>query len=67
MSAAARVKNASGSDRAPRGVYVITPDWTDTQRLEYAVSAAIRGGAGAIQYRNKSASATLRREQAEAL
>src|SRR5262245_9304706 len=67
MSAAARVKNAVASDRAPRGVYVITPDWTDTQRLEHAVSAAIRGGAGAIQYRNKSASATLRREQAEAL
>jgi len=67
MSAVARVKNAAGSGRAPRGVYVITPDWADTQRLERAVSAAIRGGAGAIQYRNKSASAGLRREQAEAL
>jgi thiamine-phosphate pyrophosphorylase len=52
---------------APRGIYVITPDWTNTQRLEAAVSAAIRGGAGAIQYRNKSASADLRREQAHAL
>jgi len=67
MSAAARVKNAVGSDRAPRGVYVITPDWADTQRLERAVAAAIRGGAGAIQYRNKSVSTALRREQAEAL
>jgi thiamine-phosphate pyrophosphorylase len=67
MSAVARVKNASWGDRAPRGVYVITPDWPDTQRLEHAVAAAIRGGASAIQYRNKSASAALRREQAEAL
>jgi thiamine-phosphate pyrophosphorylase len=52
---------------APCGIYVITPDWADTQRLEAAVSAAIRGGAGAIQYRNKSAPAGLRREQADAL
>ena len=53
--------------RVPRGIYVITPDWADTQRLETMVSAAIRGGAGAIQYRNKSAPATLQREQAAAL
>ena len=52
---------------APRGVYVITPDWTDTARLSAAVAGAIRGGAGAVQYRNKAASAALRAEQAEAL
>jgi thiamine-phosphate pyrophosphorylase len=53
--------------RVPRGLYLITPDWPDTQRLQATVAAAIRGGAGAIQYRNKSASMALRREQARLL
>jgi thiamine-phosphate pyrophosphorylase len=52
---------------APRGIYVITPDWTDTARLTAAVAGAIRGGAGAVQYRNKTAPALLRAEQARAL
>lgn len=51
----------------PHGVYVITPDWSDTVRLEAAVAAAIRGGAGAVQYRNKTAAASLRAEQARIL
>ncbi len=58
---------SSTSADAPRGVYVITPDWNDTTRLVAAVLAAIRGGAGAVQYRNKSASSGLREEQASAL
>src|ERR1700752_5340668 len=65
--AATRVSTATDRDRVPRGIYLITPDWTDTQRLQSAVAAAIRGGAGAIQYRNKSARAELRREQGHAL
>jgi thiamine-phosphate pyrophosphorylase len=48
-------------------VYIITPDWSDAQRLQSAVAAAIRGGAAAVQYRNKAAPATLQREQAEML
>jgi len=64
---AANANTALESGRAPRGVYVITPEWSDTQKLVAAVSAAIRGGAGAVQYRNKSALTRLRREQAEAL
>ncbi|HTT11159.1 MAG TPA: thiamine phosphate synthase [Burkholderiaceae bacterium] len=59
--------NSAERDRAPRGIYVITPDWADTQRLVAAVTAAIRGGAAAVQYRNKAASLALQREQAEAL
>ncbi len=51
----------------PSGIYVITPDWADTARLVAAVAAALRGGAGALQYRNKTASAALQREQAAAL
>lgn len=55
-----------GDRRAPRGVYLITPDWADTQRLVDAVAAAVRGGVGAVQYRNKPALPSLRLEQAQA-
>jgi thiamine-phosphate pyrophosphorylase len=48
----------------PNGVYLITPDWSDTARLLAAVAGAMRGGVAAVQYRNKAASAGLRREQA---
>jgi thiamine-phosphate pyrophosphorylase len=58
---------AERPDRVPRGVYLITPDWANTDRLETVVAAAIRGGAAAIQYRNKSAGADLRRAQSRAL
>lgn len=64
---ATTANSAVQDERVPRGVYLITPEWVDTVRLVSAVSAAIRGGAGAVQYRSKSATATLRREQAEAL
>ena len=49
------------------GLYALTPDEIDTQRLVAQVSAAIDGGASAVQYRNKTASEPLRREQAQAL
>lgn len=51
----------------PRGLYAITPEWDDTARLSDAVSAAVRGGAVLVQYRNKPASPALRRRQGEAL
>lgn len=51
----------------PVGIYLITPDWADTRRLCNVVAAAIRGGVGAVQYRNKTATGILRREQAFAL
>ena len=50
-----------------RGLYAVTPDERDTARLCVKVGAAIDGGATAVQYRNKSADASLRREQAQAL
>ena len=50
-----------------RGLYAVTPDTADTTRLAAFVTAAIDGGASAIQYRNKIASPALRREQAQAL
>lgn len=49
------------------GLYAITPDEADTRKLTEQVRAALGGGARLLQYRNKTASAALRREQAQAL
>jgi len=51
----------------PRGLCALTPDEADTRALVARVRAAVAGGAAAVQYRNKSANPTLRREQAAAL
>lgn len=51
----------------PAGVYLLTPDWSDTARLLDAVGAALAAGVRWVQYRNKSADAWLRRSQARAL
>lgn len=53
--------------RPLRGLYAITPDEPDTARLLARVQPAIEAGAALLQYRNKSADARLRREQALAL
>lgn len=53
--------------RKLRGLYAVTPDTRDTSWLVDAVRAAVRGGATAVQYRNKSADAELRELQAAAL
>lgn len=50
-----------------KGLYLVTPDWDDTQKLLDATEAGLRGGAALVQYRHKTASATLRREQAAQL
>lgn len=49
------------------GLYAVTPDLADTAELVERVGAALAGGACAIQYRNKTADAQTRREQAFAL
>jgi len=49
-----------------RGLYLLTPDEGSTARLLVRVRAVI-GQAALLQYRNKTASAALRREQACAL
>ena len=51
----------------PRGLYAITPDEPDTERLLRLVTAAIEGGAAIVQYRNKQADRPHREEQALAL
>ena len=49
------------------GLYAVTPDLADTAELAAKVEAALAGGARVLQYRNKSASAALRLEQAQTL
>jgi thiamine-phosphate pyrophosphorylase len=55
------------SAEAPRGVYLLTPDWDDTDRLLEATAAALVAGVRWLQYRNKRADAATRRAQAAAL
>ena len=50
-----------------RGLYLVTPDWDDTERLLDATRRALLGGAALVQYRHKEATPALRREQAAAL
>jgi len=58
---------ASRWTRQLRGLYAITPDIVDIAQLVAKVEAAIAGGAQVIQYRNKTATPSLRRKQAAML
>jgi thiamine-phosphate pyrophosphorylase len=49
------------------GLYALTPDLDDTALLVAKVTAALEGGAAAVQYRHKTAGEALRRAQAGAL
>jgi len=49
------------------GLYAITPDMADTDRLCNAVHQVLASGANLLQYRNKSAGKHLRLTQATAL
>jgi thiamine-phosphate pyrophosphorylase len=51
----------------PRGLYLITPDDDDTTRLTSLVAPLLSEGVTWLQYRNKTAGAALRHEQASAL
>ncbi len=50
-----------------KGLYLVTPDWDDTDKLLAASEQAISGGATLLQYRHKTAPVALREEQARAL
>ena len=52
---------------APRGLYLITPDETDTARLLARTAPLLAEGVAWLQYRNKTAGDALRHEQASAL
>lgn len=53
--------------RKIKGLYAVTPDWSDTARLLEQAKAALQGGVSVLQYRNKTASYELKREQASEL
>ena len=50
-----------------RGLYLVTPNWDDTDRLLDVSEQALQAGVALLQYRHKSADAEQRREQAGAL
>ena len=50
-----------------RGLYLVTPDWDDTDKLLATTAIALAAGASLVQYRHKSAGPALRRQQARAL
>ncbi len=49
------------------GLYLVTPDWDDTEKLVEFSEFAIQGGAALLQYRHKTADALQRKKQATAL
>lgn len=50
-----------------RGLYLVTPDWDDTDKLLAVTEQALQAGVALLQYRHKNAGAALRKEQAAAL
>src|SRR3546814_15519352 len=43
--------------RFPKGLYGVTPEWDDTDKLLAAIRAAAAGGMAALQWRRKTAKA----------
>lgn len=50
-----------------RGLYLVTPDWDDTEQLLQASEQALQAGPAILQYRHKTADAAQRKAQASAL
>ena len=50
-----------------KGLYLVTPDWDDTDRLIDITEQALNAGAAMVQYRHKTAGEAIRSEQASAL
>jgi thiamine-phosphate pyrophosphorylase len=55
------------NEKNMRGVYLVTPDWDDTDRLLIVTEQALQAGVCLLQYRHKTANADLRFVQATAL
>lgn len=53
--------------RFPRGLYGVTPDWSDTDRLLSAIRLAHAGGMRVLQWRRKSDTEPQRQAQAQAV
>jgi thiamine-phosphate pyrophosphorylase len=54
--------SVQGHSSRLRGLYAITPDWPDADRLATVVRAAVRGGASVVQVRSKQRDQALREE-----
>ena len=50
-----------------KGLYLVTPDWDDTDQLLSATESALKAGVAMLQYRHKTATEALQRHQATAL
>ncbi|MBA5636276.1 thiamine phosphate synthase [Duganella sp. LX20W] len=50
-----------------QGLYLVTPNWDDTERLLAVTELALGAGVALLQYRHKDASPALRTEQGAAL
>lgn len=50
-----------------QGLYLVTPDWDDTDKLLAISAAALEAGVCLLQYRHKTADAAQRKTQATAL
>ncbi len=58
---------ATAIDRPLGGLYAVTPELADTAELLRRAEAALRGGAAALQYRNKTAPYAVKKAQATEL
>lgn len=52
------------STKFPKGLYGITPDWPDTEKLCDAIKKAHAGGMTALQWRRKTGAITEQKKQA---
>lgn len=50
-----------------KGLYLVTPNWTDTDRMLAITQEALHAGVAIVQYRNKDADKSMQREQGAAL
>lgn len=50
-----------------KGLYLVTPDWDDTDQLLSVTESALKAGIAMLQYRHKTATEALQRHQATAL
>jgi thiamine-phosphate pyrophosphorylase len=53
--------------RIKQGLYLVTPNWDDTDKLLAATERALGAGVALLQYRHKDAGPALRERQARAL
>jgi thiamine-phosphate pyrophosphorylase len=61
------MKTVSAIQHDLRGLYLVTPNWDDTDRLLSVTEMALQAGVCLLQYRHKTASKELRQTQAKAL